>query len=125
LIGRLTSHLLFLQSSQENFTAPFVIEDAAPLPFALVVYHELGRVEVQNQKSTTDADRDRLPVRRDDEWRVENVDLASGIQIRNLRTDQQPRLNTDHPQRKSCSLLALAYLGTATDILKPNIQDRY
>lgn len=35
-------------------------------------------------------------LKRDDPWRIESVDRATGIQLRNIRTDHNPKLNADH-----------------------------
>jgi hypothetical protein len=58
LISHLALHVLTLQRLGDSLTAPAVIENATPLPFALLVYRELNRLEqtLKNEQASANAD---------------------------------------------------------------------
>lgn len=50
LIAHLANHLLDIQAFRSTFVAPDVLRSAVPLPFALLIFNELGRVDRQEEK---------------------------------------------------------------------------
>jgi KAP family P-loop domain len=57
VVAKLASHLMLFQKDQGNFVAPQVIEHATPLPFASVIYDELGRVELRERETVPEQQR--------------------------------------------------------------------
>ena len=80
LITKLASLWMPLRAQSQNFVAPTVIERAMPLPFALVIYRELGRVRQEESKTQATLNESRV----DHDW----TELR-GLLKRRIKTDAQ------------------------------------